>query len=39
MNDEISHKANKGKEWLPKGKPTEVAVHDFMDTELGKAIP
>jgi hypothetical protein len=31
--------ANKGKEWAPKGKPPQVEVHDFMNAELGKAIP
>jgi transposase len=30
---------NGGREWRPKGKPCEVRVHDFKDTELGKAIP
>jgi Rhodopirellula transposase DDE domain len=30
---------NAGKEWLPKGEPTEVRVHDFIDRDLGKAIP
>jgi transposase len=30
---------NGGREWRPKGKPEEVRVHDFMDKELGKAIP
>ncbi len=28
-----------GREWRPKGKPTEVKVHDFVDKELGRAIP
>jgi hypothetical protein len=28
-----------GREWQPKGMPEEVAVHDFPDKELGKAIP
>jgi hypothetical protein len=28
-----------GREWQPKGTPQEVAVHDFPDKELGKAIP
>ena len=35
----IGNYANKGREWRPKGKPVEVKVHDFMDKELGKAIP
>jgi hypothetical protein len=28
-----------GRQWRPKGQPEEVRVHDFMDPELGKAIP
>jgi transposase len=35
----VGNYANKGKEWGPKGEPLEVEVHDFMDKELGKAIP
>ena len=30
---------NAGREWHPQGCPDEVRVHDFMDKELGKAIP
>jgi transposase len=30
---------NAGREWRPKGQPLEVRVHDFLDKELGKAIP
>jgi len=30
---------NKGREWHPKGQPEQVAVHDFIDPELGKVIP
>ena len=30
---------NGGREWQPKGKPEEVNVHDFLDKDLGKAIP
>ena len=30
---------NAGREWRPKGRPEEVKVHDFIDRELGKAIP
>ena len=30
---------NGGREWQPKGKPTAVRVHDFLDRDLGKAIP
>ena len=31
--------ANGGREWRPAGRPERVNVHDFMDTQLGKAIP
>jgi hypothetical protein len=30
---------NGGREWQPTGAPEEVRVHDFVDRELGKAIP
>jgi transposase len=30
---------NVGREWQPQGEPVEVKVHDFIDTEIGKAIP
>jgi len=30
---------NGGREWRPKGEPDEVRVHDFLDKNLGKAIP
>jgi hypothetical protein len=30
---------NGGREWEPKGSPVPVRVHDFIDKELGKAIP
>jgi hypothetical protein len=30
---------NGGREWHPQGRPEEVRVHDFLDKELGKAIP
>ena len=30
---------NGGREWQPKGEPLTVNTHDFMDAELGKAIP
>ena len=30
---------NGGKEWRPKGEPEKVRVHDFLDKDLGKAIP
>ena len=31
--------ANTGLEWRPQGAPERVKVHDFVDRELGKAIP
>jgi hypothetical protein len=30
---------NAGREWQPEGEPVPVRVHDFIDPELGKAIP
>jgi hypothetical protein len=30
---------NAGVEWQPQGEPEEVRVHDFIDKEMGKAIP
>jgi hypothetical protein len=30
---------NGGREWRPEGEPEKVRVHDFMDADLGKAIP
>jgi transposase len=30
---------NGGREWRPKGAPEPVKVHDFVDKQLGKAIP
>ena len=30
---------NAGREWLPKGQPVEVLVHDFPDPKVNKAIP
>ena len=30
---------NGGREWRPKGEAEEVKVHDFIDRDLGKAIP
>ncbi len=35
----IGNYKNNGQIWLPKGKPTEVNMHDFPDKKLGKAIP
>jgi DNA-binding transcriptional ArsR family regulator len=31
--------ARGGREWQPKGEPERVLVHDFIDANLGKAIP
>ena len=28
-----------GREWQPQGEPVEVLIHDFIDQDLGKAIP
>jgi hypothetical protein len=30
---------NGGREWCPQGQPVAVRVHDFVDPQLGKAIP
>jgi len=30
---------NGGREWCPQGEPVAVHVHDFVDPQLGKAIP
>jgi len=35
----IGRYANKGRAWRPKGQPERVKTHDFMDKELGKAVP
>ena len=35
----IGNYKNNGREYHPKGTPIEVKDHDFMDKELGKAIP
>ena len=35
----IGNYKNGGKEWMPKGKPHKVKTHDFIDKNLGKAIP
>ena len=34
----IGNYKNGGKEWLPKGKPSDVKVYDFIDKKAGKAI-
>jgi transposase len=30
---------NGGREWRPKGEPEDVLVHDFVNRELGRAVP
>jgi hypothetical protein len=35
----IGNFANAGREWQPAGYPEVVRVHDFLDKQLGKAIP
>lgn len=35
----IGNYKNAGKEWMQKGKPEEVLVHDFIDPETPKAVP
>jgi Rhodopirellula transposase DDE domain len=35
----IGEFANGGREWHPAGEPTRVRVHDFVDPEVGRAIP
>lgn len=35
----VGNKDNGGREWQPKGNPTEVDVHDFPDPKVPKAIP
>ena len=35
----VGRYANKGREWRPAGEPVAVNVHDFLDKDLGKAIP
>lgn len=35
----VGNYKNCGKEWLPKGKPKDVKVYDFIDKKVGKAIP
>jgi transposase len=31
--------SNGGREWQPKGEPGQVNVHDFIDKQLGRAVP
>jgi Rhodopirellula transposase DDE domain len=35
----IGNYKNGGQEWAPKGAPRKVKVHDFLDQQLGKALP
>jgi hypothetical protein len=35
----VGEYSNAGKEYQPKGSPTRTKVHDFIDPEMGKAIP
>ena len=35
----VGNYRNGGREWQPTGDPTQVNVYDFVDTDLGKAIP
>lgn len=35
----LGNKANKGREYRPKGEPLAVDTHDFPDKKLGKAVP
>ncbi|MDA8040452.1 MAG: ISAzo13 family transposase [Actinomycetota bacterium] len=35
----VGEYSNGGKEYQPKGTPTRTKVHDFIDPEMGKAIP
>jgi hypothetical protein len=35
----VGRYANGGREWQPAGEPEQVAVHDFPEPEVGKAIP
>jgi hypothetical protein len=37
--ENIGNFKNGGREWQPEGTPEEVRVYDFIDRELGKAIP
>ena len=37
--EQVGDFQNGGREWQHKGQPEEVRVHDFVDRDLGKAIP
>lgn len=35
----IGRYASKGRTWRPQGQPERVSTHDFLDKQLGKAVP
>lgn len=35
----VGNYKNNGRQWRPKGSPETVNVHDFIDPELGRAVP
>jgi hypothetical protein len=35
----VGNHGNSGQEWLPEGQPEQVAVHDFRDPDVPKAVP
>ena len=35
----VGNFSNGGQEWQPKGEPERVKVHDFVDKQLGRAVP
>ena len=37
--ENVGNYKNPGREWRKKGEPEEVEMHDFVDKELGKALP
>jgi hypothetical protein len=37
--EQVGNHENPGREWQPEGQPEEVAVHDFPDPDIPKAIP
>jgi len=39
INEQTRAFQNGGREWQPAGQPEAVRVHDFLDKQLGKAIP
>ena len=38
-DDGLNPPKNGGGEWRPKGEPVQVKTHDFVDPQVGKAIP